>query len=638
MNSEPLPTSDHTSPQQNTCELGENANENSFELADSRATTFKRNRHSSRTRSTYQIYQKQFSTFCENNYPDLLQVTTNQDAITIDSVVRMETVTYQVVERFLCSARNAHDASKYLSFRALSTARAAIKDLYFQAKQPTPDWWDVELPALFKGMRKSQATDRQQGLEDDEAKSPLSFTLFSWLMKHLMLCVGHNRNNARNAPLHHLFTLFSWNLICRGDNTESITLNHLGWAQDALTVRFSKMKNDQSGERAAGDVKHVYANPFTPWLCPVLSLALYFVSFPRADGISLFPGGHQKERVLAAMKSSLESDEGQHMLQSVGKSAREFGNHSFRKGATTYCTSGSVGGPSSFSVLLRGGWTIGGVIARYIKQDAAGDQFVGRTVCGLNPHSAEFAAVSPHFPIVDEEITNAVQTVFPFLHSRENLREILLFCLANLVFHEQFLTSNLPSSHPYFLSPIISLSSSLKQRVTISGDSLKTTGIPPHVSILQSLQDLKHSSKDVLLGVEDILKKNGALAPHATTSRLEEMERKLLSTIERMTAVATNTEVEVHGLQQLQWHFWDGGYRRVPRDFEFPVVSVGAGFKLWFLGNGALPPFRSLEAQDLMCKSKIKTLSEWRVLYAFLVSELEKNRVAVSKGTFSFTF
>ena len=58
----------------------------------------------------------------------------------------------------------------------------------------------------------------------------------------------------------------------------SICFTHIEWREDALLIFFSKLKNDQTGQRLR-DPRHLYANPVQPWLCPVLALGAFFALF-----------------------------------------------------------------------------------------------------------------------------------------------------------------------------------------------------------------------------------------------------------------------------------------------------------------------------------------------------------------------
>jgi hypothetical protein len=79
------------------------------------------------------------------------------------------------------------------------------------------------------------------------------------------------------------------------------------------------------------------------------------------------------------------------------------GSHSARKGAATYCSTGSTVSPPMASICLRAGWSMGPVKEKYIHYEKAGDQYVGRVVCGLNVNSTRFAVSLPYFefPVAD---------------------------------------------------------------------------------------------------------------------------------------------------------------------------------------------------------------------------------------------
>ncbi|POM67409.1 Hypothetical protein PHPALM_16601 [Phytophthora palmivora] len=80
--------------------------------------------------------------------------------------------------------------------------------------------------------------------------------------------------------------------MCRAGNTASIHSGHLSWDGDALAILFGHMKNDHDGTRPR-DARRVYANPFIPEICPVLSLAIYGAVLGLSNS-KIFPGGNQK--------------------------------------------------------------------------------------------------------------------------------------------------------------------------------------------------------------------------------------------------------------------------------------------------------------------------------------------------------
>ena len=73
------------------------------------------------------------------------------------------------------------------------------------------------------------------------------------------------------------------------------------------------------------------------------------------------------------------------------------GTHSMRKGASTFCASGSTSCPPSAAIHLRAGWSLQGVQDTYIRYESAGDMYVGRTVSGLPIDSLGFVSLLPHF-------------------------------------------------------------------------------------------------------------------------------------------------------------------------------------------------------------------------------------------------
>ena len=126
----------------------------------------------------------------------------------------------------------------------------------------------------------------------------------------------------------------------------------------------------------------------------------------------------------------------------------DLGAHSIRKGATTYVTSGSTAAPSYAAVGIRAGWSLGSVVSVYMKYDAAGDQYVGRTVAGLNSGSSQFAVLPPMFVFSKDEdeamaqcdmVREALNELFGTF--TEELEQVLMFCLASLLAHFDLLST-----------------------------------------------------------------------------------------------------------------------------------------------------------------------------------------------------
>ncbi|ETL32637.1 hypothetical protein L916_14808 [Phytophthora nicotianae] len=165
------------------------------------------------------------------------------------------------------------------------------------------------------------------------------------------------------------------------------------------------MKNDQAGDRPR-DPQHVYANPLEPTICPILALGVYWsmFTFDQANG-RFFLGGSQYDRFCKQLGRIFNQDDVSNELKRRAVKPDEIGStHSLRKGAATFASSGSTACPSSTTVNLRAGWSLGGVQNTYLRYEAAGDMHVGRTVTGLPTDSHTFACLPPHFCSCDDQV------------------------------------------------------------------------------------------------------------------------------------------------------------------------------------------------------------------------------------------
>jgi hypothetical protein len=134
------------------------------------------------------------------------------------------------------------------------------------------------LTLFYKGLKYRVTQARQStNARLTEGKQPFSFCLYRAIAFESMISVQ------REFIFTRLFLVLSWNLMCRAANTEGVRHAHMFWHEDSLAINFSHMKNDQEGDRP-GDARHVYANPVIPQVCPVLSLAMYFLVFGFSSG------------------------------------------------------------------------------------------------------------------------------------------------------------------------------------------------------------------------------------------------------------------------------------------------------------------------------------------------------------------
>ena len=189
------------------------------------------------------------------------------------------------------------------SFSSLSTKRSAINNLFRSFNEEKKSGYESQLNQFLDGFKRKISKDGQQGRRRVQSgKHPFSFSLFELIGKRLL------KLNKRHHLVAHCFLTLSWNLMSRATNVLETRLSNLQWQNDALMIFFGHMKNDQGGDRS----KHpraVFANVFKPWICPILSLGLYFLVNDFNDlSQPLFEGERQFSRVSKIFKDLFEND------------------------------------------------------------------------------------------------------------------------------------------------------------------------------------------------------------------------------------------------------------------------------------------------------------------------------------------
>lgn len=126
---------------------------------------------------------------------------------------------------------------------------------------------------------------------------------------------------------------------------------------------------------------------------------------------------------------------------------------------------------------------------------------VGRFVAGLPFELANSAVLPRFFPQIDDEVDQCVQLCFPCAPLR--LTQVCRFLLATLVYNGEYLQRTLPLKYPLFKFPLFRnpevLSSLQLIKVSCScstaHDSIRPSGIPPHIGILVALGAVENGFK-----------------------------------------------------------------------------------------------------------------------------------------------
>ena len=400
--------------------------------------------------------------------------------------IKLELITGERFVAYLLGSKNAQGEN--LSNSTYGNKRAALHHLFRSFGQTQSQQLKNDLKEGLSGLKRTVAIEKQRGDGRVETgKEPMSFGLYKALCKWFLDVSGSD------GVFGHLYLVLSWNLACRSVNTASIQLGHFRWAEDSFQIFFAHQKNDQTGERSSRHPRNIYPNALDPIICPVLSVGLYMMYFPNvlSSNGPLFPGTHQYKRFSKLMNRVLRDNI--EIVRRLGHDIKHVGTHSIRKGGATYASSGSTAGPSAAAVSLRVGWTQGNVQDIYIKYEAAGDQYVGRLLCGLPVNSSDFATVGPRFVLDGAAHDENTARINVFVQScflsrpPENWLAILTNCVASLLFHFDWLLDRFPNTHRIrncylFKSNVADLRLIAKcgQPWTDDFHGVTATGIPPH--------------------------------------------------------------------------------------------------------------------------------------------------------------
>ncbi len=265
--------------------------------------------------------------------------------------IKLSDLSVKIFVHFLFSrAKVRNDGSKFLSKSGYGTYRSALKDLYKECAVDMEKSYETELSLMYKCLNRSyQEEKKEKGGRMTEGKDPMSFALYQ------KLCQWMLEDKDSNAIFAHAFLTLTWNLVCRSKNTVFIHRNHISWSADSLTVQFAHMKTDMEGFEAAVK-RHIYANPHNVAICCPTALAKYLLFCPkRTDDMLFDENSYQRFRKYLKDLVDAHADE----LKRMGVDPENIGVHSIRKGAATYCCSGTTAAPHiavQFAIVLGGQW------------------------------------------------------------------------------------------------------------------------------------------------------------------------------------------------------------------------------------------------------------------------------------------
>lgn len=115
-----------------------------------------------------------------------------------------------------------------------------------------------------------------------------------------------------------------------------LNLSHVNWVNNCMTVEYSRDKTHRKGG-APGCLKHIYANPRMPWICPILSFAIYIFCIGRTATNKVFVSNMAESRFSKILRKLLVLIPGIELL--LCSNIEDIGTHSNRKGSVSYVLS-----------------------------------------------------------------------------------------------------------------------------------------------------------------------------------------------------------------------------------------------------------------------------------------------------------
>jgi hypothetical protein len=243
--------------------------------------------------------------------------------------------------------------------------RSAIVHYHLTKGVPVPTELTILMKQLVGGMKRTVARLKKQGIMSiHEGRRELTYAGYRILCSHFIQekPIGREGSWAQSTFAWSFLTM-CWNRMARSNTVAETYITSVEWKNDALVVNLGAHKGDQEGDNARDC--HIYANPCDPFVCPILSLAVYILSRYKSKSTQLFEGFDNEKRFSRLLGNILETlPVGERLL--LGALPEEIGTHSARKGSPTYCL--SFEGVSETAVRLRAGWTLGKVADKYIFQ------------------------------------------------------------------------------------------------------------------------------------------------------------------------------------------------------------------------------------------------------------------------------
>ena len=239
-------------------------------------------------------------------------------------------------------------------------------------------------------------------------------------------------------------------------------LHNIGISEDHFVIRHDSTKSDKEGERKNN--KAVYCNPLDPVLCPGVSLGVWLSlnqnKFRDSERIFIRRGtriGSAAHRYCEQLHTVMKK-----YADIVKTYITTMSAHGIRKGSATHVACATTCPPPLASIANRGDWSLGKVLDIYWRFAEAGDNYLGRCLCGLDPNCTTFSVLPPHWtvenPVEDPDIGDALRLMYGvILVKHPSSIGVLLRVLASVVYASDWLLemSGRHQGHPFHCYSIV---------------------------------------------------------------------------------------------------------------------------------------------------------------------------------------
>ena len=485
-----------------------------------------------------------------------------------------------------------------------------------RVNSPLPHEYTLAMKTFLDSLKKENQKKKKLGQVTEQEADAITFPLYIEICKNAVM---------NGCIFLWVFTVFQWNCMARSINIDNLRFNCFSIGKDSIVVKYWDTKKDKKGDKTSP--KNCFANPLNFFICCHTALGVYLClndetfnsgkqTLFLTQGAQEGTASHKYCKALVMLFNRIKEKVAEYIRPGHANA------HGMRKGSAVEATSGTTCPPPTSSVARRGEWSLGKVFDIYWLFASAGDFFLGRILAGLDPNSAKFEVLPPHFTVglENEFVKNSMQRCFPNIMinldeaTRTNFIGVLLRCLASIVHHSDELMKVIQKNpgHPFSQVPILNqphLLSQLKPLVTINPSSKinAPTGIPPHVRLMSSIADLVEMVREernervnleeklvnaVENSIENNAISNGNITHHSVSKILQTHQKQMTDSLAAQNAsiemkmgqllacvqgnapspfanVGTTSESVSHSVNANNncVHQWDGRFWHVPKGF-----------------------------------------------------------------------